>query len=116
MNDGFGARMCKKCAQSHRFGLGSGWVGGGGIPLGGGGVGEPTTGIMYIRTYIRQNYAIIPAKVYVLYTAFKRLMFDLDRQGFCIFTARSQEGCWGALGRNSSVRRSTVARKINTSH
>ena len=34
-DDGFGARMCKKCAQSHRFGLGSG--GGGGIPLGGGG-------------------------------------------------------------------------------
>ena len=33
-DDGLGARMCKKCAQSHRFGLGSGW-GGGGIPLGG---------------------------------------------------------------------------------
>ena len=28
-DDGFGARMCKKCAQSHRFGLGRGWVGGG---------------------------------------------------------------------------------------
>ena len=28
-----------KCAQSHRFGLGSGWVGGG-IPLKGGGGGE----------------------------------------------------------------------------
>ena len=35
-DDGLGARMCKKCAQSHRLGLGSGW-GGGGIPLGGGG-------------------------------------------------------------------------------
>ena len=35
-DDGFGARMCKKCAQSHRFGLGSGW--GGGYHWGGGGV------------------------------------------------------------------------------
>ena len=48
-DDGFGARMCKKCAQSHRFGLGSGW---GGVPLGGGGVGEPRTGIIYIYMYI----------------------------------------------------------------
>ena len=31
----FGALMRKKCAQSHSFGLGR--VGGGGIPLGGGG-------------------------------------------------------------------------------
>ena len=31
----FGALMWKTCAQSHRFGLGR--VGGGGIPLGGGG-------------------------------------------------------------------------------
>ena len=29
-DDGFGARMCKKCVQSHRFGLGSEWGGGGG--------------------------------------------------------------------------------------
>ena len=29
-DDGFGALMCKKCAQSHRFGLGSGLGGGGG--------------------------------------------------------------------------------------
>ena len=41
----FGALMWKTCAQSHRFGLGR--VGGGGIPLGGGGVGEPRTGIIY---------------------------------------------------------------------
>ena len=27
-NDGLGALMCKKCGPSHRFGLGSGWVGG----------------------------------------------------------------------------------------
>ena len=27
-DDGFGALMCKKCAQSHRLGLGRGWVGG----------------------------------------------------------------------------------------
>ena len=40
-DDGFGARMCKKCAQSHRFGLGSG-LGGGGVA-----VGEPRTGIIY---------------------------------------------------------------------
>ena len=40
-DDGFGARMGKKCAQSHRFGLGSGWVGG--IPLGGGGGGGRRT-------------------------------------------------------------------------
>ena len=37
-DDGFGALMCKKCAQSHR-----GWVGGDTI----GGVGEPRTGIIY---------------------------------------------------------------------
>ena len=42
----FGALMWEKCAQSHSFGLGR--VGGGGIPLGGGGgVGEPRTGIIY---------------------------------------------------------------------
>ena len=44
---------CEKCAQSHRFGLRSGRVGG--IPLGGGwggGVGEPTTGIIYIYIYL----------------------------------------------------------------
>ena len=29
-DDGFGARMCKKCVQSHRFGLGSEWGRGGG--------------------------------------------------------------------------------------
>ena len=40
----FGALMWKKCAQSHRFGLGRV---GGGIALGGGGVGEPRTGIIY---------------------------------------------------------------------
>ena len=34
-DDGFGARMCKKCAQSHRFGLGSGWGGGGDTIWGG---------------------------------------------------------------------------------
>ena len=34
-NDGLGALMCKTCAQSHRSGLGIGWVGG--IPLKGGG-------------------------------------------------------------------------------
>ena len=51
-DDGFGARMCKKCAQSHRFGL-LGWVGGGGgIPLGGGGVGEPRTGIIYQAVFL----------------------------------------------------------------
>ena len=40
----FGALMWKTCAQSHRFGLG-GW--GGGDTIGGGGVGEPRTGIIY---------------------------------------------------------------------
>ena len=40
----FGALMWKTCAQSHRFGLGRV---GGGIPLGGGGVSEPRTGIIY---------------------------------------------------------------------
>ena len=43
----FGALMWKKCAQSHRFGLGR-WEGGGGDTIGGGGgVGEPRTGIIY---------------------------------------------------------------------
>ena len=41
----FGALMWKTCAQSHRFGLGR--VGGGGDTIGGGGVGEPRTGIIY---------------------------------------------------------------------
>ena len=41
---GFGTLMCKKCAQSHRIGLG----GGGGVDtIKIGGVGEPRTGIMY---------------------------------------------------------------------
>ena len=46
-DDGFGALMCKKCVQSHRFGLGRGWVGGGDTI---GGRGEPRSGIknMYI--------------------------------------------------------------------
>ena len=35
-------QVCKKCAQSHRFGLGRG----------GGRVGEPRTGIIYVNTYI----------------------------------------------------------------
>ena len=58
-DDGFGARMCKKCAQSHRFGLGSGWVGrGGGDTIGeGGGGGEPRTGIIYI--YIPKSAALV---------------------------------------------------------
>ena len=37
--------MWKTCAQSHRFGLGR--VGGWGDTIGGGGVGEPRTGIIY---------------------------------------------------------------------
>ena len=41
----FGALMWKTCAQSHRFGLGRV---GGGYHWGGGGVGEPRTGIIYI--------------------------------------------------------------------
>ena len=42
--------MRKKCAQSHSFGLGR--VGGGeGTPLGGGGVGEPRTGIYRDHIY-----------------------------------------------------------------
>ena len=45
-DDGFGALMCQKCAQS-QIRLGE-WGGGGGG--GGGGVGEPRTGIIY--TYI----------------------------------------------------------------
>ena len=40
----FGALMWKKCAQSHRFGLGRVGVG---DTIGGGGVGEPRTGIIY---------------------------------------------------------------------
>ena len=44
----FGALMWKTCAQSHRFGLGRVGVGaGGGDTIGGGGVGEPRTGIIY---------------------------------------------------------------------
>ena len=68
-DDGFGARMCKKCAQSHRFGLGSG---GGGIPLGGGGVGEPRTGIIYSlfwvmqRLHIWYHYGIRPQKTILI--------------------------------------------------
>ena len=41
--------MWKTCAQSHRFGLGRV---GGGIPLGGGGVGEPRNRD-HIYTYVR---------------------------------------------------------------
>ena len=40
----FGALMWEKCAQSHSFGLGRG----GGYHWGGGGVGEPRTGIIYL--------------------------------------------------------------------
>ena len=43
----FGALMWKKCAQSHRFGLGR--VGGGGYHWGG--VGEPRTGIIYVLAF-----------------------------------------------------------------
>ena len=38
-DDGFGALMCNKCAQSRRFGLGSGGDGGDTIARGGGGGG-----------------------------------------------------------------------------
>ena len=60
----FGALMWKTCAQSHRFGLGRV---GGGIPLGGGGVGEPRTGIIYIyiyTIYIIYIYMLPPPKIY----------------------------------------------------
>ena len=43
---GFDALMCKKCAQSRRFGLGSGSVGDTIGAGGGAGVGEPRTGII----------------------------------------------------------------------
>ena len=49
--------MWKKCAQSHRFGLGRV----GGIPLGrggGGGVGEPRTGIIPLLFRVTGNWAL----------------------------------------------------------
>ena len=48
----FGALMWKTSAQSHRFGLGR-MGGGGGYHWGGGGVGEPRTGIIYIHGVFR---------------------------------------------------------------
>ena len=57
----FGALMWKKCAQSHRFGLGR--VGGGDTI--GGGVGEPRTGIIYIYIYIYIHIYIDMLSIYI---------------------------------------------------
>ena len=54
-DDGFGTLMCQKCAQS-QIRLGE-W----GIPLGGGGVGEPRTGIIYAAAGKLQLQVSFPA-------------------------------------------------------
>ena len=87
-DDGFGAFMCKKCTQSHRFGLGrvGEW---GGIPLGGeGGSYNPCTSAwrlhptqpswVHISAYgLRDNVCELQAAVslYLSYTCNQLLTF-----------------------------------------
>ena len=70
----FWSPHAEKVCTVTQFRLGEGW-GGGGIPLGGGGVGEPRTGIIYVYGWLSKLWSLFGSLLV------RHLIFRVPKKG-----------------------------------